>query len=90
MEYSEFDRLVAEKEHQQFMEVMKKLLKAVEGMNDTSDVEMSLNRLDLTLNTLINSGVKMNSDALIKAIKESFPKPEKKEKKAEDEDKIEQ
>lgn len=80
----EFDKLVAEKEHEQFMEVMRKLLKAVEGMNDTSDVEMSLNNLNLTLSTLLNSGVKLNSEALIKAIKEANPPKEIKKKNNDD------
>jgi len=66
----EFDKLAAEKQHEEFICIMKKLSNVLEGMNDNTEVEIAVNRLNNHLSSLITSGIKVNMDVLANAIKE--------------------
>lgn len=88
IEDAEFYRLASEAQHEEFINVMRDLRKVLEILNDNTEIEIAVNRLNNTILGLIENGVKVNTDALTKAIRDVILAKTKQEKK--DTDGIEQ
>jgi len=74
----EFEKLVSEKQHQELMLAIRRLIIMLENINNNTEIETAVNRLSDTLSSLLQSGVNINTGPLIKAIKEAtLPKKEK-------------
>jgi len=66
----DFDKLVAEKQHEEFVSTMNKLIYALEELNNKKEDQTALKDLSNNLKKLSDSGIKIDMNELLGAIKD--------------------